>query len=905
MHMKKKGRTSTRKTLAFLLTLVMILSSLPGMVIQAAEASSPAWKDYLANISPDSAYVNFYGDFESRNASFIDGIKLGITDTNDPLYFEQVSLDGLEGRKQYSANSTYINVDDSFYEKGDNEFLVTIVFYNFGPSEGKYYLEYKTKEGITEQSVLIKPASPVGWRAHTVLLSNADLSKKYENGASLRIQNGAFNAWRRVEILNLSKLKREKKAPEITALDLSKRRDLVSSKIIKDSDQTFLQENIHKPCDAFEAKTWANKMVVSKAEVSNDNRGKTLTQGELIKMFMDAFGINYQGKENIIDYAISIGFIKNDSFFLFDSAPALNFHLGALLDDMLYYETKPELFYINEMFNRGFFEGTNTAQIENDTFLANYYKSERKNPYITITDNLTGRTFKYINFYGTDLYRPYLTSPQWLHDGKRFVCGTPSQYIYIYNIETQMMKFLVKSEGFAGSGCDGTVGENGMLYYHGKEDGRQTIMMVDPDDPELKATCVFKMPDGMTANLSTVSVDGTWFSCDVTDKKNLFNTPEGKFPIAVFDIPTQTYEVQYYAFPEYNYILNHRQANPVYKNLVFFAHETALNKGSIHGMSYNQTYDRVNIMDMDTGKVISHNQGRVSNTAVQLATHESWSADGEYLYFISWGGSGSSSYGVGTMPAVVRINKDGTHRQYYSFSSHAEHMNHVFASSDNKWACTDSTYVNLVSLETHQLFPITNNGINIGDLNHPYHPHAQVARGAYVMSWGHVYKGVLGVAWYDFTHIAEIEIPKGGREKFSDGVEVVSYKTLDCESDKVEKNGITARRSKSGKKMFFAVDTNIVDTTNDHVVITFDYFDNSKEPIVLQYTKEVIDNNDALNVYNGEVKISRKNTNKWKQAKIELRGNFESIGKYETDLTVSGGANDVFIANMKVEKVEK
>ena len=82
--------------------------------------------------------VTCTGDLDSRYASFLDGISTGVKDASDPLYFELTTLDGYEARKQYSANSTYIKVDESFYDENDSKFLLNIFYYDFGPSEGSF-----------------------------------------------------------------------------------------------------------------------------------------------------------------------------------------------------------------------------------------------------------------------------------------------------------------------------------------------------------------------------------------------------------------------------------------------------------------------------------------------------------------------------------------------------------------------------------------------------------------------------------------------------------------------------------------------------------------------------------------------------------------------------------------------
>ena len=168
-------KKNLKSFLKLLLTAAVLLSS--GMSAMAEE--SPPGVDVNGNPGGDIAYCDFYGELNHRYASFIDGISLGITNTSDPNYYEAVTLDGLDARKQYSGNSVYINLDKEFYQEGDNEFLVNIYYYNFGPDEGKYYFEYTTELGGLNQVTVYKPATRqapnlVGWRYVSIVMSDCN-----------------------------------------------------------------------------------------------------------------------------------------------------------------------------------------------------------------------------------------------------------------------------------------------------------------------------------------------------------------------------------------------------------------------------------------------------------------------------------------------------------------------------------------------------------------------------------------------------------------------------------------------------------------------------------------------------------------------------------------------------------
>ncbi len=885
-----------RRLLAVLLSIVMLTVLVPDYM-QTFAAVAETEKEYLAFTAPDSAYINMYGNLESRYASFFDGISLGITDTTDPYYFELVYLDGLEARKQYSPNSVYISVDKEFYQEGD-DLMVSIVYYDFGPSEGSYYLEYQKTNGDMYQEKLVKPGTNPGWYAKTVVATDIVMNS-YDNGASFRIQNGAYNAFRKVEIVNISKHKREGTVSQIKTLGPEKIRTLAARKLIKPGSDEFAEEKLHKVASSYDIISWANKVAMNGKGVPAEASGKTMTQGELLKTFMDAMGIDYSKEENIVEYALSIGIIKKDSFFLFDKAPAITYNLASIISDVLAFEYEPGIPYVMQMFDNGFFGDLAVAELNNDMLNAIYYKTPRKNPYITITDNITGRTYKYINFFGQELMRNYLTEQSWLPDGKRFICGTRTGYLYIYNVETQLMQFYAKGVA-SGNDCDGIVAENGMIYYHSTMNGYNILCMVDPDDPNFESKVVYTYPKGVTTSTELISNDGTCFSGDLYDSYNFFKnpTPSELATVVVFHIsedsipgvPDNNFDVQFYKVPNRDKgNINHFQVNPVFHELVFFAHE-----GNISGgYQYADIEDRSNIMNIKTGDAFNINQGVwKNNAAIQTFTHESWSFDGEYLYLIAWGNEGWPV--LHDNGSLMRVRKDGTHRQYYFFpkAKPAVNINHCFPDASNKFCATDNAFASLVSLETHQIFNIAWLSATIGNLSHPYHGHAHLSWYGHIMDWGMVYKGVLGIGFYDYSEIVENEIPKGGRYKINDDVERVSYKTLDCESDEVEIDGRTAVRVKIGKEIFVAINPEIVDTVDDSVKITFDYLDNDKTPIKLTYTRGVKNpNHEATLIYNGKKIVNRRGTNKWKTATVVIdSGNFESIGRYETDFKISGGA---------------
>ena len=109
--------------------------------------------------------------------------------------------------------------------------------------------------------------------------------------------------------------------------------------------------------------------------------------------------------------------------------------------------------------------------------------------------------------------------------------------------------------------------------------------------------------------------------------------------------------------------------------------------------------------------------------------------------------------------------------------------------------------------------------------------------------------------------------------------------------------------SKGG--IYYAINPDIVDTTDDSIKITFDYLDNSNNDITITYTKGVKEYNELLFRENAKKTISRKGTGQWKTATVIIDSiNCESPGKFYSDLSFRGGSANLYISNIKVEKIE-
>ena len=887
-----------KKIVAFLMSAVMAVGMIPSAttVTAADTAIDKAEYQYFLNNAEGSAYAVLGEKIEQKGLEFIDGLASGVKDKSNEIYNELTNIDGLDARKQYNTNYSYFKVNDDFYEDTDHEFMFSITFYDYGPSEGKYYFEYHTTTGGTKQVTLIKPGTNPGWSVKTICVDDVDLSKTYSNGATVRIINGAYNSFRKFEIVNVNKVRREKKNPNLTALGNDILRELDNLKLVSVTDPRFANTELAKPATAYDVQDIKNIILNTPKAQNNASKTETMTQGQLVTSFMQAVGATKKDGESAVEAARRMGIIDVSGFFLFDEAPATNYNLLGIAYSILAYETPTGKNLLDDIINSGFYKGVDLTKISNEVFQYRYYSVPRKCEYSIITEPATGRTFKHVDFFGGNLIRPYLSNQSWTLDAKRFVCGTATGYLYLYDTETQMMTYLDQAKPNSANLIAGVAGD-GYIYYI-TSSGIEQLWRIHPDT--LEKEMMYEFPLEVKVLLFNITNDGKYMSIEPAGENGYYTRPAGTYPVIRINLETKEADWRYYEFSYSNW-LNHQQINPTDPDLIAFSHEARLNEVS----GYAAIWDRAGIMNMATGEPYFLNQGRLgenSGNAAQTFTHEMWSFDGKYRYLCSWA-NGTLD---GNQSAVVRFDKDGTHPQYYVTEGVPKGTaNHAGMSGDNRMLCSDMSMVSLISTETHQVFPITDVATLTSGKGHPYHPHPHLSDYHHMANWGHVYKGVLGVAWFDYTKILETEVADGGRYPMGDYVDRISYEALECESSITTRANVECAVAKPGKWLFLDVKRDVLDSNNCAVKLTFDYFDNTDKAIEIVYTKGVEEYNDFWKRYNMQTQVRRNGTNKWKTAEVIIDCiNLESIGKFESDFKFKGVQGSAYISNIRIERID-
>lgn len=856
---------------------------------------------YFENTDENSAYAILGDTIEQKGMEFIDGIAQGITDNASPFYNEKVKLDGLEARKQYSSNSAYFKVDDDFYDDGDTEFLFSIVFYDFGPSEGKFYFEYHSTSGEIKQVTFVKPGTNPGWSVRSVCLDDLDPTQKYDNGATIRIQNGAYNAFRKAELVNVSKARRENTKLNVTTLGNGIMLDLGNLYILDKNDERYTNDKMADNATRYDIQELLNIITGNPTAANSASKTATMTQGEFANILIREAGLTKRSDESSVEAAKRLGVTDASAFLTNDELILSNYNLINAAYAALTTKNANGTNFLNKLIDSGFYADKKISSISNSAFIQIYYSVPRKNPYTVVYDPSTGREFKYINFFGEMLNRPYLTEHCWLTDGSGFICGTQAGDMFKYDIYTQMMTYLDTTTG--GAHVPACVCPNGYIYYTKRGATGTEIWRIDPNTLEKES--LFAYPSGLSGGMSQVTNDGRYMALVI--EKNpaadkFFGCTDGYQPIAVVDL--ETGEINYRTFKfDYSNWLNHQQVNPTDPNIVGFSHEAMLDEVG----SYQQIRDRTWIMYMDSGEAVSFNQGRTGTNMDSKGrhqfTHEMWSVDGEYRY-LCFSQVGNNAYqDTGSSPGIIRFRKDGTHPQYYQIIYNpVAAANHAGMSSDCKMFMFDNSTVSLMSAETHQIFPIAHLTARIGSKGHPYHPHPNFANGYNLVAWGQVHNNVLGVGWLDYTDILENEVAKGGRYEFGENVTRVSYEGIECESSMTEKGGVECAVAKPGSSLYLDVNEDYIDNGNCAVKVTFDYYDNGTYPIKIEYTKGLEEYNDFWRIYNKETNVMRTGTGGWKRAEIVLDCvNLQTIGKFETDFKISSAQGSVFISNFNVE----
>jgi len=195
-----------KKGISVLVILCMLLSQ-----IAFVQAKNEIKLDNDVSFDPmrsDSAYVTITDTVKTNNMTVKFGNKSSVKDAS-ALSLESVTLDGVSTKKLYSGTDVYITLDKTKFT--GNKYLVLITYYDFGPDYGNFHLEYNSSDQTlsiagrkAKRYTIRKTGMNEEWKTVSYLIDDASFSGAMEHGADIRIVNGAFNSFAKIEVIDYS-----------------------------------------------------------------------------------------------------------------------------------------------------------------------------------------------------------------------------------------------------------------------------------------------------------------------------------------------------------------------------------------------------------------------------------------------------------------------------------------------------------------------------------------------------------------------------------------------------------------------------------------------------------------------------------------------------------------------------
>jgi len=289
-----------------------------------------------------------------------------------------------------------------------------------------------------------------------------------------------------------------------------------------------------------------------------------------------------------------------------------------------------------------------------------------------------------------------------------------------YNVGAADFRFATEG-GSSNEGCK--------IYVH-KVTVRKTS--------KYKMTCLGDRPSGYQIH---PSADGKFLSLTEDDKDN----PK----LVIYDVEKNAWEIIQKKFTSPNTVANHVMINPVYTNLVLFAHEGTA----------SEIFDRMWVYDRKTKQFsnVFKQYNNVANTYTGEAVgHESWTADGENIVAVKY----KEANNIGKS-GIIRMNKYGEEREY--LNDDYDYW-HCAASPDGRWIVADTkldanskTNIVLIDSKTGKSYIIANVKAGWKD---PWQPHPQFSRDGKKVTFSMIYRqvnstDVLGVGIVDVSSLVD------------------------------------------------------------------------------------------------------------------------------------------------------
>lgn len=330
-------------------------------------------------------------------------------------------------------------------------------------------------------------------------------------------------------------------------------------------------------------------------------------------------------------------------------------------------------------------------------------------------DAVTGFTVTTIGKPGSHMSHQYMSSMSWgAHDQTMALCADinfTSLRCTLLTFDPQHLDTTVIDTNVRWAAP--TVGNDNRIYYN-KIDNQ--VLAYDIDSGV--NTVVVNSPTG-TSIREPLSIN------DACDRLGLFWTTTGMvkdLQIGWADVSDGLLHTSVPAgfFADPHPIANHAQINPVYRDQIFFAHE-----------GLTEMPDRIWSVDTATNTATNlyHQAKKPDGSAGEYVGHETWSHDGERLYFVK--------YWMSPLPpiGVWFVSRDGSQ----SGMINGDHPYwHVGVSPDGRYLAADTQVIGGVSkvvvieLATGRSKVIAT---GLAATNHPAHPHPTFSRSSEIVTF--------------------------------------------------------------------------------------------------------------------------------------------------------------------------
>jgi len=856
----------------------------------------------------NNAYVLFGDEIQTNYMTFEDGLAQGITATSDPLFSEEFEVNGVKSRRVYAANVVYMNLGREYFKPGDRRFLVTITYYDFGPDVGYFYFDYNSTDDDYKRITITKPGITPKWTTVRLFIDDADFAGKMVYGADMRLCTRTYNAFAKVEIVNVDELERSNSIEDVPVVNSAQAETLSQLGLYNAKDESGNVYPLEETLSRIETLEAVITALGKGGEIASCNPTSTFTdltpeQGKIVAMG-EKLGIvektdnglfNPDGDETVtgamkyfLKYlkfdvssgvyqtAVKYNLILNTDFVIFESYPVSRDNIVAMAYNALTMknqETNDAL--IGEMLD----SGKVTPDMLNDTgvpvLVAYQYYRPVKLPKKVINDEVSGRTYYYMNFDGKMALKPYVSSQHWNYDGTKFLFGCrQTNSMYEYDIVNETVK-LIDHAQVDGVHLNAHVLPNNDIYY--LTDGKG-IWMQNWDTGEKK------QKGNQQFSIMNVSNDGVWAT-------GYYNG--GTMPGTIARYNMETDELQNHLYKDFKATdpnssgVGHPLINPGYPELLFFCNEGTA----------TLVHDRLWVANYETGEMYNlfEQAPRDDGLTGEPAGHEVWSMTGDYMYFVKY----PNSTNIGPS-GLSRVDRFGKNREY--FNDDYVYW-HCYPSGDDRWVVGDvsSGKIVLVSTETYKSYEIAN--FRMINWNHPYQPHPCVSRNAASVCWQMVDENnVLGIGWADISDITSVESSLQEYEVNED-ISIVSYDGTDAYTKKATYAGEECYIAPRGSSMFVRINDESVYTTEGEAKIQVTYFDYGTQPVQLKYTSAIHSKKDLANRENRNMSTAKTQNGSWKTVTYKLTdANLSNVGQHLTDFVITSPYSQVVIKDIKLVK---